>query len=231
MNSIKKFKNLFSGLIRLVIVVIISMLIVFEGFSGGQNIWIQLATLAPVLLIALAAIGLELKKMSLASHLVLLITSFLGAARQFFLVVTSFNFSTFSFDMTFSLMLILNLIIFIYLVLMILSLYVSKEGKFKLVASDVLTASMIAFVFFFFRDGFSGAVIKILPPLVALGFGSKLFALVLLLAGVIDVPFVFLGILFNGTLFEQPLSFFIFTAIAIYLILGAIKGITKYRRS
>lgn len=230
MNSIKNLKNLISGFVRLLIIVLISGLIVGTHL-GGQNIWLQLAFLAPILLVAISAIGLELKKLSLASHLVLLITSFLSAGRQFVLAVTSFNFSTFSFDMTFSLELIINLIIFVYLALMILSFILSKEGKFNLASSDVLTAAMIAFVFFFFRDGFSGAVLKILPPLIALGFGSKLFAVVLLLAGVIDVPFRFLDILFNGNLLDQPLSYFLFTAIAIYLIIGAVKATLKYLKS
>jgi len=54
---------------------------------------------------------------------------------------------------------------------------------------------------------------------------------VLLLAGVIDVPFRFLDIQFNGNILDQPLSYFLFTAIAIYLIIGAIKAVTKYLKS
>lgn len=226
---IKNFKNVLPKMVTTVVVVLISGLTVGYALGSGSNIWLQLAVLVPVVLVALAAIGLELKGKSLAAHIVLLLTAFLGAGRAFILWATSFNFSTFSFEISLSATMILNVIIFVYLALVILSYMLSNDAKIKLESSDVLTAAMIAFLFFFFRDGFSEAVLKIAPPMVALLFGSKLFTIVLLLAGVADVPFRFLNELFNGNILDQPISYYVFTAFAFYLIFGAVKGILAHK--
>ncbi len=228
MNFVKGFKNVIPSMIQTIIIVLLAGLTVGYAIDSNGSIWQTLAILLPVLLVAVAVIGLELKGMRLASYLVLLITSFLGAGRLFILTITSFDFSTFSFNMSFTVELILNVIIFLYLALMIISYGLSEKQTFKLESSDVFISALIAFLFFFFRDGFSTAVLKILPAIIALGFGSKLFAIVLLLAGIIDVPFNLLHIIFNGDLFQQPLYYFIFTAFAIYLIIGALKGILSY---
>lgn len=229
MGFIKGFKDLVPGMIQTIIIVLLAGLTVGYALNNNGTIWQTLALVLPVLFVAIAVIGLELKGLHLAAYLVLLITSFLGAGREFVLTITSFDLSSFSFNRTFSLELIINLIVFVYLALMIISYGLSKSSVFKLEGSDVLLTALIAFLFFFFRDGFSTAVLKILPTIVALGFGSKLFAIVLLLAGVIDVPFNLLHIIFNGDLFAQPFYYFIFTAFAIYLIIGAVKGILAHK--
>lgn len=225
MSFIKGFKDVVPSMIQTIIIVLLAGLTVGYALNNNGTIWQTLAALLPVLLIAIAVIGLELKGLHVAAYLVLLMTSFLGAGRDFMLTITSFDLSSFSFNRAFSLELVINLIVFVYLVLMLISYGFSKSSVFKLEGSDVLLSAIIAFTFFFFRDGFSTAVLKILPAIIALGFGSKLFAIVLLLAGVVDVPFNLLHIIFNGDLFAQPFYYFIFTAFAIYLIIGAIKGI------
>ncbi|MCR3906258.1 MAG: hypothetical protein NUK62_04435 [Tenericutes bacterium] len=230
MGFIKNFRNLFPRFLTTILVIVIALVAVYFGTSTAGNIWDQLQSFLPILLVAIAAVGLQFHGKSLAAHLVLLITSFLGAGRQFIYVITSFEISSFTFTGTFTLELIISVIIFIYLVLIILSNVLDDQFKVKLESTPVLTAAIIAFIFFFFRSGFTVAVMKILPAIVALLFGSQLFGLVLLLAGVIDVPFDLLDVLFNGNLLAEPISYWIFTAIGIYLVVGAILGILKLRK-
>ena len=230
MNFIKNFKNLFSQAITTVIIVIIAAYVLLTNLGGSSNIWLLLAGLIPLLLVLSAVLGLQLSNKSMASHLILLITLFLGAGRALLLALTSFDFSSFSFSETFTLELIINSIIFVYLALVVLSGLLTSEFKGGLGSSPVVMSAVIAFMFFFFRDGFSGAVLKIFPPVVALMFGSPFFAIVLLLAGVADVPFRFLDVVFNGNLLESPISYFLFTAFAFYLIYGAVLGLLKYKK-
>ena len=230
MNFFKNFKNLFSETITTLIIGVIAVYVLVTNLGGPDNIWLFLAGLVPLVLVLFAVLGLQLSKKSMAAHLVLLLTLFLGAGRAFLLALTSFDFSSFSFSTTFTLELIINSIIFVYLVLVVISGLLSNDFKGGLGTSPVVMSALIAFIFFFFRDGFSGAVLKILPAVVALMFASPYFAIVLLLAGVADVPFRFLDVLFNGDLFASPISYFLFTAFAFYLIYGALVGLLKYKK-
>lgn len=227
MNFIKRFKNMFSHPVITIIVIILTIYTLYMNI-GGQNIFDRLASLLPVLLVAIAIICLQLKKQSLASHLILLFTSFLQSGKTFIDTLFSFSTSAFSFSMPWTLELIIQAIIFMYLILYVLSFILDGQSKFRLDSSPVLTSVMVAFIFFFFRDGFSEAILKIVPAIIALMFGSELFAIVLLLAGVIDVPFNVLSKLIENTLFNQSLSYYVFAFFAIYLMIGAIKGIIKH---
>lgn len=224
MNWIKNFKNVFSPMLTSVIVAVIAVYTIMQNF-GGINLFDRLSNLVPALLIITAVIGMQLKNQSLAAHLILLFTSYLFSGRALVYAITSINFQSLSFGAVWSVELVLNALIFIYLMLYILSFAFDSNTKIKWQKSPVVMSAVIAFIFFFFRDGFSGAVLKIIPPMIALLFGSDLFAIVLLLAGVADVPFNILSRLIESTLFNQPLSYFLFALFALYLIYGAVKAI------
>lgn len=226
MNWIKNFKNVFSPMLTTLIVAVIAVYTVMQNLSG-INFFDRLSNIVPALLVIIAVIGMQLKNQSLAAHLILLFTSYLFSGRALVYAVTSFDFQSLSFSATWSLELIINAIIFVYLALYILSFALDKTTKIKWQSSPVVMSAIIAFIFFFFRDGFSGAVLKIVPAVIALMFGSDLFAIVLLLAGVADVPFNLLSRLVESTLFNQPISYFLFAAFAFYLIYGAVVGIIK----
>jgi len=230
MNFFKNFKNLLSESVTTLVIAIIAVYVLVTNFGGIDNLWLFLAAFVPLVLVLLAVLGLQMSKKSMAAHTVLLITLFLGAGRAFLLAITSFDFGSFSFSANFSLELIINSIIFVYLALVVLSGLLTNEFKGGLGSSPVVMSALIAFLFFFFRDGFSGAVLKILPPVIALMFGSPFYAIVLLLAGVADVPFRFLDVLFNGDLLASPISYFLFTAFAFYLIYGAVKGLLSHKK-
>ncbi len=227
MTFIKSFKNWFSPMLTTIIVIAISAYTL--GLSlGGQNIFDQLERFVPILLVIVAVVGLQLSKQSLAAHLILFFTAYLQSGRDLIVAMTSFDFQSFSFGVTWTIPLIINAIIFVYLLLYILSFALDGKAKFKLESGPVLTSAIIAFTFFFFRDGFSIAVLKIVPPLIALAFGSELFAIVLLLAGVSDVPFDLLSKIVEGEFFQQTFGYYLFLAFALYLIYGAVTAILKH---
>jgi hypothetical protein len=229
MTFIKNFRNLFPSTVTTIIVILITLYTFYQNI-GGINIFDRLANILPVVLIGISIIGLTLAKQSLASHVLLLITSYLASGRALIVALTSFDFQTLSFQTTWTIGLIINAIIFVYLVLYVLSFILDGQFHAKLSSSPVLVSALIAFLFFYVRDGFSGAVLKILPPMIALLFGSSLYAIVLLLAGVIDVPFRLLSLFIEGHLFHQTLGYYLFAAFALFLIYGAIKGILQHHQ-
>jgi hypothetical protein len=226
---LKGFNRMFTGTLGLAIVIGLSVYTLVTGY-GEARLFLMLAGLVPLVLVLLAAIGLALKNLYVAAFLVLLIAVFRDAGRQFIYAITSFDFSSMSFGTALGLEMILQFLIFVFLFLFLVSCFMDGKLRTKMGKSEVYTAMLIAFIFFFFRSGLEVAFMKILPPFVALVFGSPLFAIVLLLAGVAEVPFLFLDKIFENTLSAEPVSYFIFTAFAFYLIYGAIKGILTYKK-
>ena len=230
MNWIKNFKNLFAPIVTTIIVIAITIYTLSQNI-GGSNIFERLESVFPVILVIIAVIGMQLAKQSLAAHLILLFTVYLQSGTALINAITSFDFQSFSFGVTWTIPLIINAVIFVYLLLYVLSFVFDNKAKFKLESGPVVISAIIAFVFFFLRDGFSVAVLKIVPAIIALMFGSELFAIVLLLAGVIDVPFDLIAKIIDGIILEQTLGYFLFTAFAFYLIYGAIKGIIQHLKA
>lgn len=226
MKWLKNFKNLFSPVVTTIIVIAIIIYTLTQNV-GGSHIFERLETLVPIILVSIAVIGMQLAKQSLASHLILLLAIYLQAGTALVSAVTSFDFESMSFAATWTVQLIVNAVIFVYLLFYVLSFVLDGKAKYRLQNGPVVTSAIIAFIFFFLRDGFSSAVLKIIPALVALMFGSDLFAIVLLLAGVIDVPFDIIGKIVDGVILDQTIGYFLFSAFALHLTYGAIKGIIK----
>lgn len=225
-NGIKNFKNVLSKGLTTLIVVVIALFAIYSSVNTGSSIWIFLASLFPILLVASAAIGLQLTDKSLAAHLVLFLTAYLSLGTQFIAALFSSNFANFA-SPTFSLNLIVGFVIFVYLLVYILSYVLDGKVGMKYSKTPVVTSAIIAFTYFFIRSGFSVAVLKILPPVVALLFGADVFAIMLLLAGVADVPFILLNKIFVTDIANEPLSYFIFAAFGLYLAFGASTALIK----
>ena len=227
MKWLKNFKNFFPPVITTIIVIAITLYTLSQNV-GGSNIFERLESILPIILVSIAVIGMQLANQSLAAHLILLLAVYLQAGTDLVGALTSFDFQSMSFGVTWSIPLVVNAVIFVYLLLYVLSFVLDGQAKFRLQNGPVVTSAIIAFIFFFLRDGFSGAVLKIIPAIIALMFGSDLFAIVLLLAGVIDVPFDLIGKIVDGVILEQTIGYFLFTAFALYLVYGATKGIIKH---
>ena len=227
MNWIKNFKNAFPKELITLLVVAMSLFAVYLDLNLGGTIWVTLASLAPILLVVGAAIALQVSGKSLAAHLVLFLTAYLSFGNAFVLAILSFDFSSMSFASSFGLDLIVGFVIFVYLLLYIVSHLLNGNVGAKYKKTPIYTSALIAFTYFFIRSGFSDAVLKIAPPVVALLFGGQVTAIMLLLAGVAEIPFVLLDNIFVGNFLNQPVSYFIFTAFGLYLFYGATMGIIK----
>lgn len=225
-NGIKNFKAALSKQFTTIIVVVIALFAIYISVNTSASIWVFLASLFPILLVASAAIGLQLTDKSLAAHLVLFLTAYLFAGTNFIGILFSSNFTNFALP-SFSINLIVSFVIFVYLLIYILSYVLDGKVNFKYSKTPIVTSAIIAFSYFFIRSGFSVAVLKIAPPVVALLFGGNVFAIMLLLAGVADVPFLLLDKIFVTGFANQPLSYFIFAAFGLYLAYGATMGIIK----
>ncbi len=225
-NGIKNFKTALSKQLTTILVVVIALFAIYFTVNTGSGIWVFLASLFPILLVASAAIGLQLTDRSLAAHLVLFLTAYLFVGTNFIGVLFSSNFTNFVLP-TFTLNMIVGFVIFVYLLIYILSYVLDGKVGMKYSKTPVVTSAIIAFTYFFIRSGFSVAVLKIVPPVVALLFGADLFAIMLLLAGVADVPFTLLDKIFVTGIASEPISYFIFAAFGLYLAFGASTALIK----
>ncbi|GEM_PF-879450 len=229
---IRNFKKLINENIVKIIVVLAALVAIYYTVDTSSTFLNLLKTLFPILLVAIAAIGLQFKGKSLAAHLVLLMTYYLSAAGTMVYALTSFDFASMSFSGNFSLQMIIGFVFFVYLLIYILSFVLSGNTKSGFKKTAVVTSAIIAFSYFFLRSGFSVAALKLIPPIIALYFGMDLFAIMLLLAGVIDVPFEFLNRIFDNaaSLSSQPISYYLFVAFGLYLAYGATLGLIKHLR-
>ena len=227
MSFIKNFKDLVPNTIRLIIITLISLLFAFFAYPGG-SFWLILQVMAPALLIVFAVIGLEYKGKTFAAHSIILFAGFLNGATAFINLITSFDFQSMSFTGgTPFFEALISFIIFAYLVLTLLSHVLSGNIGAKYEKSPVWTAALIAFLFFLLRSGFNTALMKLIPPIIAMVFGAPFFAVVLLLAGVIDIPFMVINFIAIGIIGSRPISFFLFAAFGLYLIYGAVKTLIQ----
>lgn len=225
-KGIKNFKTALPKQLTTLIVIVISLFAIYFSTKTNASIWLLLASLFPILLVASAAIGLQLKDKSLAAHLVLFFTAYLSLGTQFISTLFSSDFANFALP-SFSLNLIVGFVIFVYLLIYILSYVLDGKVGMKYSKTPVVTSAIIAFTYFFIRSGFNVAVLKIVPPVIALLFGADLFAIMLLLAGVADVPFDLLDKILVTGISNEPLSYFIFTAFGLYLVYGASTALIK----
>ncbi len=225
MFNLRKFKNVVEPF-AFIVIVLLSLYALYVNYSD-QNVLPLLSGLVPLLLVLVTVIGFGLKKAFLPAHLILLFAIYRESGSGFIQSLTSFDFDTMAFSIKLTLEAVINFLIFVYLVVYALSYVSDNKVNSKFKKSEVIVSAIIAFIFFYFRSGFSVAVLKIIPPVIALMFGSELFAIILLLAGVIDVPFTFINHIVESTLFDQSIGYFLFTAFAFYLIYGATTGIIK----
>lgn len=231
MSFIKRFKDLFPQPVALIVVVIIALFMVINSYPGG-NVWFILQSMLPVILVALAAVGLQYYHKTVAAHGVLLFYAFLGGLTNFINMILSFNFQTMSFTWPAGSVIetIVGLIIFLYLVLIILSYMMTGDLGAKYSSSPVWMSILIAFAFFLLRNGFNTALLKVVPAMIALLYAMPFFSVLLLLAGLIDIPFNIINFISIGIIGSRPLSYFIFALIGFYLIYLSVKALLEMKK-
>lgn len=237
-SFIKRFKSIFPPILTMVIITVLAVFAVYRTIEGTTisnftDFITFLASFFPVILVAVAAIFLQAKNRSLPAHLVLLlgVISYANAGSNFVNALLSFSFRDFSFAVNpFQLDLIIGVIIFLYLGFYVLSCLFSAEDKPQVKSSVVWGSLLLAFSYFYLRMGLQSAIIIILPAFVALLFGSQIATVLLLIAGVVAVPFHFLLEIIDGDILAQPFSYWLFTAFAILLLILGVKGLIDLLR-
>ena len=221
---IKNFRKKISTQAAQIVLVVLSLLALYVSYSQ-LDVLPLLSGFVPLVMVLIVVLGFGFQGKLLPAHLILLLAVYRESGSGFINAISSFDFDSMAFNIKLTFNMVLSFIIFVYLFLYVLSYLLDGQLKGKIGKSDVVASAVIAFLFFYFRSGFSEAVLKILPPVIALMFGSEFFAILLLLAGVVDVPFTFVNHLINNTLLEQPISYFLFTLFGFYLIYGALKAL------
>ena len=225
MNAIKNLVNTVSKPVRLVVLFILVGYIVFGLFRDYGGFLIAVEAITPILLILGGIAFLELKDKELAAHAALLVGFFLSAGTSFINSILSLRFEPFGLANPLSIESFVDLFAFIYLALMVISLFFQNNTRNKNDRKDLVMTSIIAFTFFYLRGGLYVAIGKLLLPVISLLFGLPLATILFLAAGVIDVPFDFIYRLINSNLLTIPISYYLFSLFAFYLIYGAVKGI------
>ncbi len=225
MSSLKNLSNVISKSIKLLILVLLIAYIIVDSIKDYGGILQTFEALAPIGLILAGILFLEFRGKELAAHAALLVGFFLSAGTSFINSILSLRFEPFGLTIPLNVESFIELFAFIYLVLMVFSLFTNKETKQTDRPKDLVITFIIVGIFFYLRGGLFLSISKLLLPLISLVFGFPLATILFLLAGVIDVPFDFIFTVLNTNLLSIPISYYLFSFFAFYLIFGAVKGI------
>jgi hypothetical protein len=227
MNFIKGLTSKINEMARLIIFLIIIGYLIFAKFKNYGTILPTLEVIIPFAIILMGVVYLQLMKKEFAAHFALFMGFFLSVGNVFTNTLLSLRFKPFGFATQLSGELFIQLVAFIYLIFMLISLYFTLKPKAKVTRKDLLFTGVMVGVFFYLRGGIYLSIAKLLLPAISLLFGLPLATILFLLAGVADVPFDFLYRVLNQNLLSIPISYYVFSLFAFYLIYGAVKGITK----
>ncbi|AUD65427.1 hypothetical protein BK011_06880 [Tenericutes bacterium MZ-XQ] len=225
MKFIKRFSSIFNQQVRTIILVAILAYVVFQRLGNTSGFLNALEVYTPLAFVVIGLLYLAIKGKGFAAHLATLAAFFLSTGSSFVNSLLSFRFDPFGFANPLDFGSIIDLVAFLYLLLMSISLFLNKDAKAKNERKDLLLTAIIAGLFFYFRGGFDLVIDKLMLPVISLLFGAPLSTILFLAAGVIDVPFNFVDTILNTPLLSIPISYWLFSLFAFYLIFGAIKGI------
>lgn len=218
--------NVFKGTIGVAITLIISMYTLIFRINYSRDIIQIIVDILPVVLIVIAAILAQIRNKSIVAGVALLFAVYSNVGSAFVSAVLN-NSSSIGVTM------ILDFIIFLFLIVYIFV----NASNFKATAlkSDkgLVTSMAIAFLYFYFRDGFGNALVTVLPALIAFIAGSGLAALLLLLAGVINVPIFVLSYFFDGINAvagwnQKILPLVVYGGVGLYLLITGLLALPKY---
>ncbi len=225
MNWIKGLTSKINELARLIIFVIIVGYIIFTRFVNYGTILPTLEAVVPFAIIVVGILFLQLKKKEFAAHFALFVGFFLQVGNSFINSLLSLRFKPFGFAIPLDGESFIQVVAFLYLIAMLISFYFTDKPKAKITRKDLLLTTIIAGTFFYLRGGIYLTIAKLLLPVISLLFGLPLATILFLVAGVADVPFDFLFRILNQNVLSIPISYYIFSLFAFYLIYGAVKGI------
>lgn len=227
MKFVKDFKNNIKQPLSLILIIISSTYLFYYNFPTG-NFWRMMITIMPMLLVIASAILLQFKDKTLAAHGVLFFSGYLNGVMVFGRRLLSYNFA-FKSMVPFGTLVesFFFMIISLYLLIVIVSYVLNKDYTLECKKSEVRMSILIAFLYFFIRDGFSLALLKIISPVIALMFGYEFISVLLLLAGVIEIPFDIIDDIYSKIIKFNTIHDFVFWAFGLYLLVTAVLALIK----
>ncbi len=222
---IKRFKTYFTPSVNLIIVVLIGLMEIVFRASGTRQILVFLGIFIPLIMVAGTAVWLQYKDKTLAAHLVLLFSLYLGYGGRMIRGILSYHVQLETFTTTFDANLIIGFVIFVYLVLHILSLLLTEKVTLRYQDTPVWGIMLLVFVHqYLVLTNPANAIVNLLPALLALVIGaSPLAAITLSLALVINIPFGVLTTLFGGFPINTPFQYILFNGFGILIIVLGVK--------
>ncbi|TVP86898.1 MAG: hypothetical protein EA375_00110 [Acholeplasmataceae bacterium] len=222
---IKRFKTYFTPSVNLIIVVLIGLMEIVFRASGTRQILVFLGVFIPLIMVAGTAVWLQYKDKTLAAHLVLLFSLYLGYGGRMIRGILSYHVQLETFTTTFDANLIIGFVIFVYLVLHILSLLLTEKVTLRYQDTPVWGIMLLVFVHqYLVLTNPANAIVNLLPALLALVIGaSPLAAITLSLALVINIPFGVLTTLFGGFPINTPFQYILFNGFGILIIVLGVK--------
>ena len=194
LNWIKSFKSIVNEQFQMVVLVVLSLVAVYDNVGNSRGILSFIQALLPISLILCAIWLLYLSKKFFAAHLMMFIAVFANGISDFARWLFSYHFFFKNFQVTFDLNLVLSLLACAYLILMIIS-YVMNEGiKLSIVKPVMLWIILIFLAYQYLRFGILSLLLVSLSVLIFLNDdGPELAVLLFLLSSVISTPFIIIG--------------------------------------
>ncbi|VEU80283.1 hypothetical protein [Haploplasma axanthum] len=220
---LKNFKNQFTGLLGLVVVILLAAYLVYSNFSGGTVINVIRYSL-PHILLGVAVIIAVIKKKHLIAFLILMIEYSSGALAFINYIIA------FKFDGGFRWSLLVAFVIFVFLLLQVVSHAFDTTGSGKAPWTNVAVTIFVAFIVaFYFEKSFYGALIVLFYPIIGYIAGSPLISSLLLTQVFIESPFKLIENIQNNNndnkvgLIVYSVFGTIFLIISIYHVIDRIK--------
>lgn len=197
MSFIRSFKNRIPYAMQMVVVILIGLYTLLFGVSYSKRIFDVIQALLPVLLIVVSSILLSTYHKQLAGHGVLLLGIYMNGLTALFNELFSIQFNPFNYSPQITMTMIIHALIFLYLFFMILSYILNGRIKASPLKGKTVIIGIWLFIFVWVLFGFSQAISVLILPLIALLFGLKFPALLLMLHAVIAEPFRFIDLALN----------------------------------
>ncbi len=226
-SFVKKFKDILNVELQLVIVIIIAIYTLAFRVAYIGGFFAALTSLLPILLIVCSSVLLVFFKKPLAGHAVLLLGLFIDGLTNFIGALFNLSFGPFVYAPGFTPQLFVNLIIFIYLTLIVISYLMAGGVSTNPLKGKTFMLGVLLFVFVWLLQGFYIAVTALALPLIALFIGLEFPALILMLAIVIDEPFIFINDAINLSLGSSDLTYYFYMIGAVFFIY--LLGVEVYK--
>lgn len=217
---LKNFKNQFTGLLGLIIVVLLAGYLVYSNFYTSTFLNFIKHSL-PYILLGVAIIIAVLKNKHLIAYLILMI-EYSGKAISFMQYILEFKFNN-----QFPWMDLIAFIIFIFLMLQVVS-HAFDTGGGKAPWTNVAITIFVAFIVeMYFKSNFYSGLFLLFYPIIGYIGGSPLIASLLLMSTYIISPFNLIDSINNKAAAKDIVYFSLGVVILCFAIYHVIDRIKK----